>query len=149
MDSQRFGQIAKGLHAATNFEEASTRRFENCKGSLLVKLDSKLLAVSGPLNSLDILSTADMSLVVNLNTEGKMPFCAVRFRHLLIVGCTSGHLYTWNIDLGFQERKCVKVSQKISQIVIFTAQPKVGESTAPQQYLLVAEDTGLFTLMKL
>ena len=114
IDSQRFGQIAKGLHAATSFEESNTRKFANCTGSLLTKLDSKLMAVSGPQNSLDILSTSDLSLVVNLNTDGKMPFCAIREGNLLIAGCTSGYLFTWNIDLGFQQRKCVRVSQKIS-----------------------------------
>ena len=98
---------------------------------------------------MDILSTQDLSRIINLDTEGHLPFCAVRAGNLLFVGCMQGYLYSWNIDVGFQDRRSVKVCEKISQIVIFTAQPKVGESAPPQQYILVAADTGYFELMKL
>ena len=119
MDAQRFGQIAKGLHAATTFEEVDAKHTFDQTGSLIETLDSKHLAVNGPNRSLDILSPQDLSVVINLNTETQMPFAVLKDDNLIWAGCNQGYLFNWKIDQGFQGRHYMRVSHKISQMVIF------------------------------
>ena len=69
MDAHRFGEVAKQLHASTNFEEVDAHHEFQTTGSLLANIDGKYLAVNGPNKSLNILYANDLSLVINLNTE--------------------------------------------------------------------------------
>lgn len=101
MDAQRFGQIAKGLHATTCFEEVDACHKFDVKGSLLTVLDDKHIAVNGANRSLDIISSLDLSLVANLDTENQMPFCVERIDNMIVAGCNQGYLFTWNVELGF------------------------------------------------
>ena len=111
MDTQRFGQIAKGLHASTTFEQADLRHyFKDRQGSLLCKIDDKHLLVTGPHHSIDVLNAKDLSKIANLNTDGKMAFCAVRKGDLLFAGCVQGLLFSWRIgedNSSFSDRQSV------------------------------------------
>ena len=86
---------------------------------MVSQIDSKHVAVSGPNKSLDILSTLDLSVVANLDTDGQIPFVAARTGNLLFAGCNQGYLFNWNITDGFVNRNLVVVSHKISQMSIF------------------------------
>lgn len=93
MDAQRFGQIAKGLHAATTFEEMDAVHHFDQTGSLLSVIDGKHMCVNGANKSLDVLSTHDLGLIVNLDTEGQMPFCVAKEGNRLLAGCNQGYLF--------------------------------------------------------
>lgn len=50
---------------------------------------------------MDIISSIDLSLITNLNTENQMPFCVESIGNLIFAGCNQGYLFSWNIELGF------------------------------------------------
>ena len=105
----------------------------------MCQVDQWHIAVNGPNNSLDILSSHDLSLIVNLNTDGKIPSCVARSGNLLFAGCNQGYLFQWNIDHGFQSRIETRVHERISQIIIFKAQQAVGAyASEPDTYMLLA-----------
>ena len=102
LDAQRFYQIAKGLHAQTTFEQIDTVHKFDREGGLLHRIDERHIAVNGTNKSLDILASLDLSLIVNLDTEGQMPFCIARNGNILYAGCNQGYLFGWNMNHGFQ-----------------------------------------------
>lgn len=56
-------------------------------------IDNKHMCVNGANKSLDVLSTHDLGLIVNLDTEGQMPFCVAKEGNRLLAGCNQGYLF--------------------------------------------------------
>ena len=97
LDAERFGQLTRGLHVTTTveerFEEVTAKYEFQKEGTLLHKISNELLLVNGPDKSVDILSTKDLTVKYNLETDGgEMAFCACQVNDLLFVGCNSAEV---------------------------------------------------------
>ena len=91
---------------------------------MLCKIDEKHLLVTGPQRSVDVLDAKNLRKLANLNTDGKLAFCAMRIGNRVFVGCMSGSMFSWRVDdddSSFEDRDCVQVNQKIAQMLHFTA----------------------------
>ena len=93
----------------TTFEEAEARHNFESIGTFLKIVDKHHILVNGPGRSVDVLLRRDLSHVVNLDTDGEVPFCAVHEGELLFVGCNKGHLYSFNSTYGFHQRNFQKL----------------------------------------
>lgn len=90
------------MHVSTTveekFEEVTAVYNAQKEITLLHRISQDLILVNGPDSSIDILSTEDLKVLHNLNTNGEMAFCACQINHLLFVGCNKGHVFIYDAN---------------------------------------------------
>ena len=142
LDAERFGQITRGLHVSTTveekFEEVSASYNFQKEGNLLYKISNELVLVNGPDASVDILSTKDLKVLHNLNTDAQMAFCACQAGNLLYVGCNNGKIFIYDADKDYEPTgQCEIRKEKVSQIALLEL-----DDNTQTKLLIVCQDKG-------